>query len=65
LRLASAALKTPSTQDAVLSVVRDAAQARALSGRGGSEWAAKLALADQAEAAGSAGRAFTYLRGLL
>jgi beta-glucosidase len=48
LRLAAKALRSPATQDVVLSVVRDAAQARALAGRGGPEWARALALADQA-----------------
>jgi hypothetical protein len=65
LRLAGQALKTPSSQDAVLSVVRDAAQTRALSGRGGSEWAAKLAMADQAQQAGSASKALGYLKDVL
>jgi beta-glucosidase len=65
LRLASAALKTPSVQDAVLSVVRDAAQARALARKGGPDWAAEIARADQAQQAGSPGKAFAHLRNLL
>jgi beta-glucosidase len=49
LRLASQALKSsPALSSAVVSVVRDAAQARALAGRAGPEWAAWLARADQA-----------------
>ncbi|HEY0533915.1 MAG TPA: glycoside hydrolase family 3 protein [Actinoplanes sp.] len=65
LRLASAALKTPSLQDAVLSVVRDAAQARALARQGGSNWAAEIALADQAQQAGSPTRALAHLSTIL
>jgi beta-glucosidase len=65
LRLAGQALKSPSSRDAVLSVVRDAAQARALSGRGGSEWASKLALADQSQQDGSASTALEYLKDVL
>ena len=68
LRLAAQAVAAPGSspvRDSVLSVVRDAAQARALAGRGGPEWAAKLALADQAQTAGSPGKAFNYLRSLL
>jgi len=62
LRLAERALAPAATQDAVLSVLRDAAQARALAGGGGADWAAHLADADQAAAAGSPTRAFTLLR---
>jgi beta-glucosidase len=65
LQLAASAVRTPSTQDTVLSVLRDAAQARALTGRGGPEWAAELARADQAQQAGAPGRAFGHLRNVL
>ncbi|MFI6078530.1 glycoside hydrolase family 3 protein [Actinoplanes sp. NPDC051343] len=64
LRLASSALKTPAVQDTVLSVVTDAAQARALAGNGGPEWATRLARADQARTAGAATKAFEHLRSM-
>ena len=62
LRLAERALTTPATRDAVLSVLRDAAQASALAGTAGAGWAATLAAADQAAAAGSPTRAYALLR---
>ena len=62
LRLAERALPTSATQDAILSALRDAAQARVIAGGGGSDWAADLANADQAAAEGSAARAYTLLR---
>jgi beta-glucosidase len=65
LRLAAEAVRVPAAREAVLSVVRDAAQARALSGRGGPEWARELALADQAQQAGSATKALAHLRAVL
>jgi beta-glucosidase len=48
--------------DVVLSVLRDAAQARVIAGHGGTGWAAHLADADQAAAAGSPARAYDLLR---
>nr|WP_296074762.1 glycoside hydrolase family 3 protein [uncultured Actinoplanes sp.] len=47
--------------EALLSVLRDAAQARVVAGHGGSDWAARLAEADQAQAAGHAARAADLL----
>ena len=66
LRTAQAALaaagRSAPLREAILSVVRDAAQARVVAGRAGAGWAAALADADQAQAAGSPQRAFTLLR---
>jgi beta-glucosidase len=69
LRMAGRALTTgradPATRDAVLSALRDAAQARVVAGHGGSNWAARLAEADQAQAAGNAVRAAELLTGVI
>jgi beta-glucosidase len=66
LSLAATALRSrspsPATQEAILSVVRDAAQARAQAGRGGAEWASELAAADQAS---SPAKALAHLRNVL
>jgi beta-glucosidase len=49
-------------RDAVLSLVRDAAQARVVAGHAPAGWAATLADADHAQASGATSRAFTLLR---
>jgi beta-glucosidase len=61
LRLAGRALAGPAG-DVVLSVLRDAAQARVVAGDGGTGWAARLADADQSATAGSPARAYELLR---
>jgi beta-glucosidase len=65
LRLAGQALaasrRAPAVQEAVLSVVRDAAQARVVAGHGGTQWATRLADADHAQATGANARAFRLL----
>lgn len=50
------------TRTALLAAARDAAQSRVVSGRGGATWRADIALADRAETAGDAVRAFALLR---
>jgi beta-glucosidase len=61
LRLALQMVRAPGADEALLSVLRDAAQARVVAGHGGSNWAARLAEADQAQAAGNAVRAAELL----
>jgi beta-glucosidase len=67
LRQAERALTgaSPATRAAVLSALRDAAQARVLAGRGGADWQTRLAEADRAETAGEVTRAFGLLREVL
>ena len=66
LRAAGHALTAAGTsaalRDAILSVLRDAAQAEVVAGRAGAGWAATLADADRAQTAGSPARAFALLR---
>jgi len=62
LRLAARAASASKAGDAVLSVLRDAAQARVVAGHGGRDWAARLADAD---ATGSPGRAAGLLRSVI
>ena len=54
--------RSTALQDAVLSVLRDAAQAREVAGRVGAGWASALADADHAQPTGVTGGAFTLLR---
>jgi beta-glucosidase len=60
-RALSAAGGSATLRDAILSVLRDAAQARVIAGRAPADWAATLADADRAQADGSATRAFALL----
>jgi beta-glucosidase len=60
-RALNAAGHSAPTQEAILSLVRDAAQARVVAGPAGADWATTMADADQAQAAGRPARAFKLL----
>jgi beta-glucosidase len=61
-RALSASGRSAALQDAILSVLRDAAQARVVAGHGVAGWASALADADYAETRGANDRAFALLR---
>jgi beta-glucosidase len=61
-RAMTASGRSAALREAVLSVLRDAAQARVTAGHGAAGWAAALADADHAQATGADSRAFTLLR---
>jgi beta-glucosidase len=61
-RALTASGRSAALREAVLSVLRDAVQARVSAGHGAAGWAAAVADADAAQATGADGRAFTLLR---
>ena len=54
--------RSATLQDVILSLMRDAAQARVVAGHPGTGWAATLAEADHAQVSGASSQAFTLLR---